>query len=121
MIYKLISKIIANRMRPILKESISKNQAAFLKGRSLRENVLLASDLIMDYEKASCQKSSLLKVDIRKAFDTVSWDFLSKVLEAQGFPRLFRTWIHECISSPRFSVAINGELAGFFASKKGLR
>ncbi|XP_013624393.1 PREDICTED: uncharacterized protein LOC106330483 [Brassica oleracea var. oleracea] len=104
MVYKLISKIIANRIKPILKECISKNQAAFLKGRSLGENVLLASDLIMDYEKAACPRSSMLKVDIRKAIDTVSWDFLSKVLEAQVF-------LH----------SVNGELAGFFSSKKGLR
>lgn len=63
----------------------------------------------------------MLKVDIRKAFDTVSWDFVVKLLEAQGFPPLFITWIKECITSPRFSVAINGELAGFFPGEKGLR
>lgn len=44
-----------------------------------------------------------------------------KILEAQGFPPLFVTWIKECITSPRFSIAINGELAGFFPGKKGLR
>lgn len=63
----------------------------------------------------------MLKVDIKKAFDTVSWDFVMKLLEAQDFPPNFRCWIKECISSPRFSVAINGELAGFFPGKKGLR
>lgn len=63
----------------------------------------------------------MLKVDIKKAFDTVSWDFVMKLLEAQDFPPTFRCWIKECISSPRFSVAINGELAGFFPGKKGLR
>lgn len=75
----------------------------------------------MDYERTSCQKSSFLKMDIRKAFDTICWDFLSKILEAQGFPLIVRTWIYECISSARFSIAVNGELAVFFASKKGLR
>lgn len=53
--------------------------------------MLLASDLIMDYEKNSCPKSSVLKFDIRKSFDTVSWDFVHKVLCAQGFPPLFTT------------------------------
>lgn len=120
-VYKIISKIITNRLKPILKVCISRNQAAFLKGRSLGENVLLASDLIMDYEKSSCSKSSMLKVDIRKAFDTVSWDFVNKMLAAQGFPPLFRTWIQECITTPSFSIAVNGELAGFFPGKKGLR
>lgn len=63
----------------------------------------------------------MLKMDIRKAFDTVTWDFILKVLEAQGFPPIFRAWIQECICTPRFSVAVNGELAGFFGGKKGLR
>lgn len=63
----------------------------------------------------------MLKIDIRKAFDMVCWDFVIKVLEAQQFPPMFITWITECISSPRFSIAINRELAGFFEGKKGLR
>lgn len=117
----MISKIIANRLKPLLQECISPSQAAFLKGRSLGENVLLATELIRNYNKAACPKSSMLKVDIRKAFDTVCWDFVAKMLEAQNFPPLFRAWIMECITSPRFSIAINGELAGFFSGKKGLR
>lgn len=120
-VYKLISKIIANRLKPILTECVSPNQAAFLKGRSLGENVLLATELIKDYNKSSCLKSAMIKIDIRKAFDTVCWDFVIKVLQAQHFPPMFITWVTECISSPRFSVAINGELAGFFEGKKGLR
>lgn len=63
----------------------------------------------------------MLKVDIKKAFDTVSWDFVLKLLEAQNFPPIFRCWINECISSLRFSIAINRELAGLFPGKKGLR
>ncbi|WZZ89725.1 hypothetical protein YC2023_118304 [Brassica napus] len=120
-VYKLISKIIANRLKPILSECVSPNQAAFLKGRSLRENVLLATELIKDYNKSSCHKSAMLKIDIHKAFDTVCWEFVTKVLAAQEFPPMFIAWIQECISSPRFSIAINGELAGFFEGKKGLR
>lgn len=92
-----------------------------MKGRSLGENVLLASELIRDYNKSSCLRSSMLKVDIRKAFDTVCWDFVIKILKTQGFPALFVSWIEECITSPRFSMALNGELAGFFKWKKGLR
>lgn len=121
LMYKIISKIIANRLKPILKDCISPNQAAFLKGRSLGENVLLSSELIRNYNKANCPRSSMIKVDIRKAFDSVNWDFLLKVLEAQEFPPLFRSWIKECVCSTRFSIAINGELAGFFEGKKGLR
>jgi len=105
----------------LLLECISPNLTAFLSGRSLGENVLLALELIRRYDKVSCPRSSLLKVDIRKTFDTVCWDFVLKLLEAQNFPPLFISWIKECISSPRFSIAINGELAGFFEGMKGLR
>ena len=120
-VYKLISKIVANRLKPILSKCVSPNQAAFLKGRSLGENVILATEQIKDYNKSTCHKSAMLKIDLRKDFDTACWDFVIKVLEAQQFPAMFITWITEWISSPRFSVAINGELARFFEGKKGLR
>ncbi|XP_010446081.1 PREDICTED: uncharacterized protein LOC104728850 [Camelina sativa] len=68
LVYKVISKITANRLKPILKECISPNQATFLKGRLLGEKVLLASELIKNYQKSSCQESFMLKVDIKKAF-----------------------------------------------------
>lgn len=80
--------------------------------------MLLASELIRNYEKPSCPKSAMLKVDIRKAFDTVCWDFILKILEAQNFPPMFCTWIKECISSTPISVS---ELAGFFAGQQGIR
>lgn len=120
LLYKVITKILANRLKPILQSCISRNQAAFLKGRNLGENVLLASELIRKYNSASFPRSCMLKVDIRKAFDTISWDFVLKLLDTQNFPPIFVTWIRECITTPRFSVAINGELAGFFPGKKGL-
>ncbi|XP_013639673.1 PREDICTED: uncharacterized protein LOC106344925 [Brassica oleracea var. oleracea] len=118
LVYKVITKIIVNRLKSILQSSISRNQAAFLKGQSLGENGLLASDLIRNYRSSSCPRRCMLKVDIKKAFDTISWDFIIKLLDAQDLPPLFVTWIRECITSPRFSVAINGELAGFFLGMK---
>ncbi|XP_018473666.2 uncharacterized protein LOC108844879 [Raphanus sativus] len=96
-------------------------KTSFLKGRSLGDNVLLATELIQSYNSANYQHSCTVKVDIRKAFDTVCWNFVIKLLQAQSFPPIFITWIRECMTSPRFSVSINGELAGFFAGKKGLR
>ncbi|XP_013717736.1 uncharacterized protein LOC106421439 [Brassica napus] len=94
-VYKLISKIVANRLKPILSKCVSPNQAAFLKGRSLGENVILATEQIKDYNKSTCHKSAMLKIDLRKAFDTACWDFVIKVLEAQQFPAMFITWITE--------------------------
>lgn len=79
-IYKVISKIVANMIKSLISDCISPNQSAFLKGRALGDNVLLASEHIRKYESQVCSKSCMLKVNLRKAFDTVSWDFLLKLL-----------------------------------------
>ncbi|XP_019161231.1 PREDICTED: uncharacterized protein LOC109157845 [Ipomoea nil] len=60
-------------------------------------------------------------VDIRKAYDTVSWDFLKEVLHGFGFPSIFTEWIMECVSTASFSVSINGTLHGKFDGRRGLR
>lgn len=85
------------------------------------ENVLLASELVKNYHKDTVSARCALKIDISKAFDTVQWPFLFSTLEALGFPGKFITWIEKCISLASFSVQINGELAGYFNSKRGLR
>lgn len=60
-------------------------------------------------------------IDISKAFDTVQWPFLLSSLKALGFPSEYIIWIEKCISLASFSVQINGELAGYFNRKRGLR
>ena len=120
-IYKVISKILANRLKIILPKFISPNQSAFVKDRLLMENVLLASELVKSYHKDSVSARCALKIDISKAFDTVQWPFLLSALTALGFPSGYIVWIEKCISLASFSVQINGKLAGYFNSKRGLR
>ncbi|KAL0302139.1 UNVERIFIED_CONTAM: putative ribonuclease H protein [Sesamum calycinum] len=62
-----------------------------------------------------------LKVDLRKAYDTVEWDFRSAVLQLLGFSGTFIGWIEECVTTPMFSVCINGNPYGFFKGSRGLR
>lgn len=120
-LYKVVSKILANRLKLLLPRMISANQSAFIKGRLLMENVLLASELVKDYQKEGISPRCVMKVDISKAFDSVQWDFFFKSLEAIGLPQKFIHWIKLCISTPSFSVQVNGELAGYFQSTRGLR
>lgn len=120
-IYKVVSKIIANRLKLILPRVVSENQSAFVKGRLLMENVLLASELVKDYHREVVTPRCLMKLDISKAFDSVQWSFVIRSLEAIGVPARFIQWIRLCISTPSFSVQVNGELAGYFQSKRGLR
>lgn len=120
-LYKVVSKILANRLKLILPRVISECQSAFVKGRLLMENVLLATELVKNYHKETVSPRCVMKLDISKAFDSVQWCFVLSSLEAIGVPAKFIHWIKLCISTPSFSVQVNGELAGYFQSKRGLR
>ena len=85
------------------------------------ENVLLATELVKDYHKDSVSSRCAIKIDISKAFDSVQWSFLSKVLSAMNFPPIFIHWIMLCVTTASFSVQVNGDLAGYFRSSRGLR
>lgn len=58
---------------------------------------------------------------MKKVYDSVSWDFIKEVLKKMNFPKKFIEWIMVCITSPKFSVMVNGNPAGFFSSTRGLR
>lgn len=85
------------------------------------ENVLSATELVKDYHNPTISPRCAMKIDISKAFDSVQWDFVLNTLLALGFPLMFVHWIKLCITTPSFSVQVNGELAGYFQSKRGLR
>ncbi|KAL9830379.1 putative RNA-directed DNA polymerase [Arabidopsis thaliana] len=120
-IYKVISKLIANRLKEVLPNFIAGNQSAFVKDRLLIENVLLATELVKDYHKDSVSSLCAIKIDISKAIDSVQWSFLSKVFSALNFPPTFIQWVMLCVTTASFSVQVNGELAGYFRSSRGLR
>ena len=120
-VYKVASKLLANRLKQVLPRLISNVQSAFIPGRLLVENVLLATELVKGYNWKAISKRCMLKVDLRKAFDTLNWSFILNTLEAMDFPPMFRQLIEQCITTTRFSVAINGELCGYFRGTKGLR
>lgn len=63
----------------------------------------------------------LLKLTLKKAFDSVRWDFLFDCLSNFKFPPAFIGWIHACINTAMFSVKVNGSLCGFFKGARGLR
>lgn len=120
-LYKVISKILANRLKGILHRFIVSNQSAFVRGRLLMENLLLATELVKNYHRDDVSPRCAMMIDISKAFDSVQWPFLLNTLSAMNIPPCFIRWIELCVSTASFSVQVNGELAGFFQSKRGLR
>lgn len=77
--------------------------------------------MVRGFERKIHPPSVILKIDIRKVYDSVSWEFIYTTLHKMHFPEKFIGWIMECISSPKFSVLINGSPAGFFKSTRGLQ
>lgn len=120
-LYKAISKILANRLKGVLPQIIALNQSAFISDCLLMENLLLAMELVKYYHKEEISTKCCMKIDISKAFDSVQWPFLLNTLRALGFPDKFIHWINLCISTASFSVQVNGELADYFQSTRGLR
>ncbi|KAK4382686.1 Retrovirus-related Pol polyprotein from type-2 retrotransposable element R2DM [Sesamum angolense] len=120
-IYKVISKILVCRFREILNLLISPSQNAFVPVRLISDSVLLAQELFFGYNQCRLPPRCALKVDLRKAYDTVEWDFLFATLRLFGFPAVFIRWIEECVTSAHYSVVVNGGVHGFFAGARGLR
>lgn len=120
-LYKCISKMIAARMRLIMPSIISDSQSAFVPNPRIGDNILLAQSLCRNYNLFSGEPRCTLKLDLRKAFDTVSWKFLHKALLKMGFPDTFVMWIMTCLRTSMLSVKVNGALEGFFSAKSGLR
>ena len=85
-VYEVISKLLANRLKEILPSVISNTQSAFIRGRLLVENVLMATELTQGYNWKNISKRSLLKVDLKMAFDSLNWDFILLPLKALCFP-----------------------------------
>ncbi|KAI0494853.1 hypothetical protein KFK09_024999 [Dendrobium nobile] len=119
-IYKIISKVIANRLKLIMPCIVKNNQSGFIKHRISTDNIILAQD-ILTYAVKGKRNVFCAKFDIRKAFDTISRDFILARLHQKGFPTIFINWIKNCIYDVNFSIMIKGALEGYFHSSAGLR
>lgn len=119
---KIISKVLANRLKLVLPEVISENQSAFMEGRMITDNFILAHELSHFIKSRRNQKEGYfsLKTDMSKAYDRVEWDFLEIMLNL-GFPPNWVRLIMECITSVSYRVKFNDVITDSFQPKRGLR
>ncbi|CAH9094512.1 unnamed protein product [Cuscuta epithymum] len=120
-IYKVITKILANRINPCLSSIVDPAQGAFVEGRLMFDNIFLAQELVRGYTRKRISPRCMIKVDLRKAYDTISWKFLEAVLNGLNFHPRFIGWVMECVTNASFSISLNGSLFGWFKGKRGIR
>jgi hypothetical protein len=122
-IYKVVSKCLVNRLRPLLQEIIAPTQSAFIPGRLITDNALIAFECIHSLQNSSDRKGKFCadKLDLAKAYDRVDWEYLEGILTKLGFARQWIIWIMACVKSVSYSVRFNGELLEKFTPSRGLR
>lgn len=119
-VYKILSKVLANRLRNVVGNVVSKTQSAFIKGRQILDGILIANEIVDD-AKNSNKDLLLFKVDFEKAYDSVDWGYLDEVMLKMNFPILWRSWIMECVTTATASVLVNGCPTNEFCFERGLR
>ncbi|CAA7058559.1 unnamed protein product [Microthlaspi erraticum] len=121
--YKIISKILSNRLKRCLPKIISETQSAFVARRLITDNILIAQEAFHALRTNSMCKAKFvaIKTDMSKAYDRVEWNFLEALLLKLGFAETWISWIRSCISSVSYQVLINGEAKGSINPSRGLR
>ena len=118
--YKIISKLLKNRIKPLLENLISSNQGGFVKGRHILDNVALVQETIHSSLQHH-EKGMIIKLDMVNTFDQVRHSFLLQVLSAFSFSSAFIRLIDSCIGESWISPLVNGRPIGYFKASRGIR
>ena len=110
-LYKIFSKVLANRLERILLSIITEHQSAFTKNRLISDNILVAFETLhsMNTHKSSKHGYMALKLDMSKAYDRVEWSFLESTMRKLGFNERWITLMMICVKTVSYSVLVNGE------------
>ena len=122
-LYKIFSKVLANKLKRVLPNIILEHQSAFIKGRLIIDNILVAFETLhyMKNHNSGNLRFIALKLDISKAYDHVEWSFLKAVMSQMGFNDRWIGFIMECVTTVTYSVLINGEPSGEIRPGRGIR
>nr|GEV72794.1 putative RNA-directed DNA polymerase, eukaryota, reverse transcriptase zinc-binding domain protein [Tanacetum cinerariifolium] len=119
-LYKIVAKILANRLAGVLGDIVNAVQSAFIVGRQILDGPFILNE-VLQWCKIKKKHSLIFKVDFEKAYDSVRWDFLDGILKKFGFDEKWCKWIQSCLRSLRGSIIINGSPTKEFQFFKGLK
>lgn len=122
-VYKIASKVLANRLKVILPQIISPLQSAFVPGRLILDNTLVATEVahFMNKLRSTNEGFFSLKLDISKAYDRLEWSFLEAIMSKMGFRRQWIDIVMCSIKSVSYSIIVNGDPTGYIVPTRGIR
>jgi hypothetical protein len=122
-IFKVVSKCLVNRLRPLLEDIIAPVQSAFIPGRLITDNALIAFECIHAIQTGSAARRNFCayKLDMAKAYDRVDWRFLEGVLAKLGFHSQWIQWVMACVTTVQYSIRFNGHMLDSFTPSRGIR
>lgn len=122
-VYKIASKVLSNHLKVILPDIVSQNQSAFVLGRMITNNVLIAYELThyLQNKRTSTDGFAALKLDMSMAYDRIEWAFVEQIMDRLGFSSGWIQLIMKCITTVSYRVKINGELSDEIIPTRGLR
>ena len=119
-LYKILTKVLSNRIKKVIEKVIDGSQSAFLSNRGLLDSVLVVNEVVDDLKRRK-KRGVIVKLDFEKAYDSVSWEFLFYMMGRLGFCEKWVQWIRACLESATVSVLVNGSPTKEFKPTRGLR
>ena len=119
-VYRIISKFIANRLKPLLPALISQEQTSYVQGRQILNNVIQSHEVVHSL-KSNKQAGMIMQLDLMKAYDKLSWSYIRAVIRAYGFDHNWIRWVMALVSTASFSILLNGNPSRTFIPFRVLR
>nr|XP_009767270.1 PREDICTED: uncharacterized protein LOC104218471 [Nicotiana sylvestris] len=105
----------------VIPNIISEAQTGFIPGRKIADNIILTRELVKAYTRKNTFPRCMIKINLTKAYDSMEWIFLEKVMVELGFPKRFQDLVITCVKTVGYSIVVNGEPTMHFPTTKGLR
>eukprot|EP00253_Pinus_taeda_P001536 PITA_01536 len=119
-VYKIISKVIANRLKPLPPSLISEEETCYVEVRQILNNIIQAHEVVHSL-KSNKQVGMIIQLDLAKAYDKLSWAYIRAILKAYGFDQNWIRWVMALVTSTSFSILLNGAPLRTFTPSRGLR
>ena len=117
--YKIISKVIAHRLKPLLPTLVSMEQSSYVEGKQILNNIIQAHEVV--HSLLSNRKARMImQLDLAKAYDKMNWIYIRKVLIVFGFDHNRVRWVMALVTSYSFSILVNGSPSKTFTPSRGL-